>query len=614
MDFIYLFLFFISSIFIIYSYGFVLEKLLNINNNYNYNLGEKGIYAISFLLSISLIIHFFIPINYQVTIPIFLVGLLILFWNIKSIFIEINFIKIEFVLIIILLLPFIFIKYFHDDFNYYHLPYLNAVFSYKIILGLGNLNNILIYPQNAWLDFISLFKLPIFENNTSYVLNASIFFFFIIFNVEKFKQNNEKLLKIFNALLVILAFVLFSRLKDYGLEIIPQLILLLVTYFILEIYLNKEINIEKNIEKILIFSMTAIFLRIGSVSILPVVLIVLINFYKQTLNIVYNYKLILYCLTASTIFFIKNIIISGCLIYPLSFTCIEESTLSWSIGKEIPEINKNVLHSFSRGWMFYAKEKTGSKEKFIFNPNKMTMSHKEYMNKNVFFWSKYWFKDPDTIRILNLILISFFIIIIFLIFNYNRITFIKFSKLSKKLTLVLFLFLPQVVFWFLIGTPSMRLGGYAALIPIVLLFILIIICKTFTKDFEIKKSLIVLISISSFYFLYKNIDRILNDYDNKNFNFNQPWPLHENLILNEDYKINKINGINVNLRLPTNKLLMGNLEDKNNYILHCGNIDMLCTPVKKFKCIKNIEEINGYILIKKDLKNCLDIYNSNVLY
>ena len=613
MNFIYLFLFFISTIFIIYSYGFVLEKLLNLSNN-NYNLGEKGIYAISFLLSISLIIHFFIPINYQVTIPIFLFGLLILIRNIKYIFYEINFIKIEFLSLVIILFPFIFIKNFHDDFNYYHLPYLNVVFSHKIIFGLGNLNNILIYPQNAWLDFISLFKLPIFENNIPHILNASIFFFFIIFNVEKFKQNNEKLLKSFNALLIILAFVLFSRLKDFGLEIIPQLILLLVTYFILEIYINKEINVEKNIEKILIFSMTAILLRIGSVSILPVVLIVLINFYKQTLNIFFNYKLILYCLLTSIVFFMKNIIISGCLIYPLSFTCVEESTLSWSIGKEIPEINKNVLHSFSRGWMFYAKEETETKEKFIFNPTKMTMSHKEYMDKNLIFWSKYWFKDPDTIRILNLILISFFIIIIFLIFNYYKITFIQFSKKTKKLYFVLILFIPQVVFWFLIGTPSMRLGGYAALIPIVLVLILIIISKILIKDFEIKKSIIVLLSISSFYFFYKNIDRVLNDYNNKNFNFNQPWPLHENLLLNEDYKINKIDGININLRLPTNKLLMGNLEDTNNYILHCGNIDMLCTPVKKFKCIKKIEKIKGYILIKKDLKKCLDIYKSNVLY
>ena len=177
MNFIYLFLFFISTIFIIYSYGFVLDKILNLSNK-NYNFGEKGIYAISLLLTISLIIHFFMPLNYQVTIPIFLVGMLILIRNIKYIFYEINFVKKEFLLLIIVLLPFIFIKNFHDDFNYYHLPYLNVIFNYKVIFGLGNLNNILIYPQNAWLDFISLFSLPLFESNIPHILNASIFFFY----------------------------------------------------------------------------------------------------------------------------------------------------------------------------------------------------------------------------------------------------------------------------------------------------------------------------------------------------------------------------------------------------------------------------------------------------
>ena len=66
--------------------------------------------------------------------------------------------------------------------------------------------------------------------------------------------------------------------------------------------------------------------------------------------------------------------------------------------------NNNFRKQFAAIGMTYDK----TKEKFIFNPTKMTMNHKEYMDKNVIFWSKYWFKDPDTIRILNLILISFF--------------------------------------------------------------------------------------------------------------------------------------------------------------------------------------------------------------
>ena len=42
---------------------------------------------------------------------------------------------------------------------------------------------------------------------------------------------------------------------------------------------------------------------------------------------------------------------------------------------------------------------------------------------------------------------------------------------------------------------------------------------------------------------------------------------------------------------------MGKITDKKNYILHCGNIDMLCTPIEKKNCIKYIKKIYGYTFI-----------------
>ncbi len=63
------------------------------------------------------------------------------------------------------------------------------------------------------------------------------------------------------------------------------------------------------------------------------------------------------------------------------------------------------------------------------------------------------------------------------------------------------------------------------------------------------------------------------------------------------------------LRLPTNKLLVGNLNSKNNYILHCGNIKMPCMPEKKIKCIKNIKKINGYLIITNNNNECLKLMN-----
>ena len=116
------------------------------------------------------------------------------------------------------------------------------------------------------------------------------------------------------------------------------------------------------------------------------------------------------------------------------------------------------------------------------------------------------------------------------------------------------------------------------------------------------------------YFAYKNVDRIIDDYEKNIFSIYQPWPLHEELILDKDYKKILKNNIFINLRLPTNKLLMGNLENKNNYILHCGNINMLCTPEEKFRCIREIRNIFSYLFISNDTKNCLSLYKINVLY
>ena len=93
-------------------------------------------------------------------------------------------------------------------------------------------------------------------------------------------------------------------------------------------------------------------------------------------------------------------------------------------------------------------------------------------------------------------------------------------------------------------------------------------------NFSIKNSLLILISISTLYFGYKNVSRVYKDFYFEKNEIKYPWPQHNKLIKNLDFKTLNINGYEINLRLPTNKLLAGNLNSKNNYILHCGNIKM----------------------------------------
>ena len=84
--------------------------------------------------------------------------------------------------------------------------------------------------------------------------------------------------------------------------------------------------------------------------------------------------------------------------------------------------------------------------------------------------------------------------------------------------------------------------------------------------------------------------------------------------MNTDYKQIDIGGFPINARLATNKLLMGELNDKNNYILHCGNIKGLCTPIKKINCISKIYKNLNYIFIINNKEQCINLHSEHALY
>ena len=350
--------------------------------------------------------------------------------------------------------------------------------------------------------------------------------------------------------------------------------------------------------------MTAMILRVSSIIILPILILIFFKFFRVFLLIKKDVKFILYCLVIFFFFLSKNLVISGCLLYPIQQTCFEQKKIIWSIGKEIPKLNKEILHSFTRGWMFYAKEISNTKDKFIFKYSKEMMTNKEYLDSGVNFWVKYWVKDPDIIRILNLIIISLFIIFIFIFFNLKKLKLFELNSESKDLIKLDIIFLLPIFVWFFISTPAMRYGGYSAFLPLFILFILFILKTNLIINFCIKNSLLILISISTLYFGYKNISRVYKDFYFEKNEIIYPWPQHIKLIENIDFKKQKINGYEINLRLPTNKLIMNNINNKNNYILHCGNIKMPCVPEKKIRCINNIKKINGYLIVTNNQQEC----------
>jgi hypothetical protein len=101
-------------------------------------------------------IHFFLKINLIVISMIFFTGL---FLNIKNYHSSIKNIEKKyyfFILIFLILIPIFISQKYHEDFGYYHLPYIINLTSEKIIFGLGNLNNGYVH-NSIWLNILSLF-------------------------------------------------------------------------------------------------------------------------------------------------------------------------------------------------------------------------------------------------------------------------------------------------------------------------------------------------------------------------------------------------------------------------------------------------------------------------
>ena len=147
---IYLYSFFIffSSI----GYGiFFKNNILQLKEKIN--IFEGYLLSIPFLIFLGLLLNFFIPINYLVTIFICLSGLILFILNKK--FIILNYFK-ELIVLKIFLIPFFIGSNLHEDFYYHHLPYLNLINNYKIIFGLVNFNDVLANPYMSWFNYSSL--------------------------------------------------------------------------------------------------------------------------------------------------------------------------------------------------------------------------------------------------------------------------------------------------------------------------------------------------------------------------------------------------------------------------------------------------------------------------
>jgi len=222
---------FLSSFSLIFLSGF--GSLLNNNNEKDFLLNI--IFGYIILSVLVTFIHFFLAITSITIIIIFSSGFLLHIKNYDYSFLNLKKINYWYVLIFFILIPIFISQKYHEDFGYYHLPYIINLLNEKIIFGLGNLNVAFIH-NSIWLNILSVFN---FKNNYNFVTLPTflLYFVFITYSVSQIIKYNQNYSS--NYFLIICIFYLilkFTRISEFGNDILALIFSILGIFFFLDIY------------------------------------------------------------------------------------------------------------------------------------------------------------------------------------------------------------------------------------------------------------------------------------------------------------------------------------------------------------------------------------------
>ena len=488
------FTFYFLLIFSVLGYGY-LFKVIFLKQE-KLNLGYCGLYGIFSLTICSYLANFFISINLYFNSLILIIGLSFFAFFLLKEFIK-NKINI-FILFLIFLIFFFFIltPKNHDDFPYYHFPYIHLLTISPANLGIGVFNHGF-RTHSSIFYFSSLFFLPIANYQLIHI--ASVFFIgFVnfIFLKKIFNLIRKKSIKnyILYLSLLNLAFIniFFGRISEHGTDLSAQiLILLIVTEILILINLNNKTDNDK-FNRVYILIALAVSLK-AFYLIYLLFLIVIFYYQKFKIEFIFNLlknKIIYFCLSLVALVLIINFINTGCIIYPISITC--NYNLIWTIHFDEIKLMNQWYELWSKG---------GAAPNFgVSNPS-------EYIQN--FNWIKNWINIYFFNHVSDFLLGLFFLILCsYLILNKNNETYKKKiinTKYFAIYLLIIFLFIE----WFF-KHPALRYGGYHLVALLFFIPFSFFLAKNAKSDEKIILRIFFFILLVFIIFFLRNINRIYN--------------------------------------------------------------------------------------------------------
>ena len=472
----------------ILGYGtFVNEKVINYKT---YNLGQIGLIGIFSLLLISYISTQFLAHSKTFNLIVFFLGNLFFFkYFLNKKYSKKN-IKIVIYLSLLMVIS-IFIFKNHDDFSYYHFPYILMLTEGPHPIGIGKVN-IGFNTHSSIFLLSSMFYLPASNYNlfhlpaVYFMLFGNLFIITKILN-EKFKQ---KFILYFQISSLVFINIFFYRIAEHGTD---RSAMILIIIFVSQILFILNRNFEKDdlnqLKFIFILLATIISLKAFYILYIIFLIPILKKIYKKTI-ILKILKSNYFLLSLSLFIFVllTNFFNSGCLLFPEAKTCFQN--LQW--GMSIEKVEEYRIHyenwaKAGAGAGYTNIDKIGYIKNLNWIPN----------------WiDKYFFNKMSDF----LLSIIFIIIILFFIFKTKKTKKIINNKYLPVYVLTVFL----VIIWFF-NYPALRYGGYNLFFIIFFLPFSIFIQKYVNVENKFKKKITFILIITCIIFLGRNVNRIYDE-------------------------------------------------------------------------------------------------------
>ena len=475
---------FFLFLFLVFGNGFfVYEKIIKGSNEPNFY--EISLLGFIFTIFLSQLINFFLPLNNYVTL--LNIILITLFLMVKKN--KISELKIDYkfsIIFFILVIFNIFSSDFSEDLNHYHYGIISNADKFNLIWGNSFFHDI--YGTNPiWLITHSYLNFDSTRLQDIHVQNGLLLFIFIglFFSAIKKLNNVNSANKILFFAILFFIFIKFTRIKEFGIDRPVILFFCSMIYYYLKYIINQEDKyFINNFIIISLISIVIISIKITYLPILIFPIFIIIKHKKQLYVLNKKYFLVILALC---IFILKNFLSTGCIVYPVTFTCLD--FISWSNSEGASNL-AFLGEYFNKSWTSY--EGLLTKSEYIKNFN----------------WFHTWF-NRGKIEILELLLTSFVVVLLSIfMFGFNK-NLKNFSKneyyfLIKILSLIVFSSL--LIYFF--KNPVIRMN-YHVLISLIIIFIILMVNIREDKNNTQKIFIILIVSFS--FNLYKNFDRINNN-------------------------------------------------------------------------------------------------------